>query len=249
VTLGKSGPTIQGRTHWRAGRVRISVSTHIPDQELTLLRFEPGYSYARFLADGARARGNGPRSRTALRRVFAKTVFLGGVDVFPGTPADFTVEVEAGTYYLGEMSGRPAFRKITVTGGSRPAAHATATVLTAYDFGFRANRTTLPARGTITIRNTGRQIHRLNLIPVEAGTTRAEIGAYLRTTGGRPDAPPPPFARRGPQLGTSMISPGERFDFGYRLPAGAYALLSLQPDSRTGKPQTADGMYTVVTLR
>ena len=46
-----------------------------------------------------------------------------------------------------------------------------------------------------------------------------------------------------------MISPGKSFELGYRLPAGEYAVLCFQPDSRTGKPQTLEGMYTVVTLR
>lgn len=249
VTLGHRGPRIHGPTRWRPGAVRISVSTTLPDQELTLLQFKAGYSYTRFLRDGARANSRTRTAATALRRVLADTDFLGGADVFPGTPASFTVNLAPGTYYLGEMSNRPAFHKITVTGSKRvptPTRHA---VLTAYDFGFRTSQKTLPASGTIAIRNTGRQIHRLNLVPVKTGTTRAQVGAYLRKTAGRPDGPPPPFARRGPQLGTSMISPGKSFALSYRIPAGDYAVLCFQPDTRNGKPQTLDGMYTVVTLR
>lgn len=248
VTLGHRGPTIHGPLHWRPGTVRISVSTAVPDQEVTLLRFHRGYSYSRFLADGARANGGGAGAAAALHRVFRNTDFLGGADVFPGSPASISITVTPGTYYLGEMTGRPSFRRITVAGAHSPAVAAAAAVVTAYDFGFRTTPASLPTNGTITIRNAGRQIHRLNLIPVRPDTTRAEVGAYLRRTGGRPDGPPPPFARRGPQLGTSMISPGRRFDLSYRLPAGTYALLSFQPDSRTGKPQTLEGMYAVVTL-
>jgi len=249
VTLGHHGPLIHGPTHWQPGAVRISVSTPIPDQELTLLRFEPGYSYARFLNDGARANSHSHDAALAMQRVFADTDFLGGADVFPDSPASFTVTLRPGTYYLGEMSRRPAFHKLAVgpgAGGVEPAASAQ---LTASDSRFHTNQPTLPAHGTITIRNTGRQIHRLNFVPVEAGTTRAELGAWLRKTGGRPDGPPPAFAGRGPQLGTAMISPGRRFQFGYDLPAGRYAVVSFQPDSHTGKPQTLDGLYTIVTLR
>jgi hypothetical protein len=249
VTLGHRGPVIHGPVRWRPGAVRIDVSTSIPDQELTLLRFHPGYGYGRFLADGAAANGHAAGAAAAMRRVLANTDFLGGADVFPGTPATFTVTVAPGTYYLGEMTGRPAFEKIVVVGAARPVAPAAGAVLTAYDFGFRVDGPALPAHGTITIRNTGRQLHRLNLVPVRAGTTRAEVGAYLRRTGGRPDGPPPPFARRGPQLGTSMISPGGRFELGYRLPAGDYAIVCFQPDGRTGRPQALEGMYAVVTLR
>jgi hypothetical protein len=46
-----------------------------------------------------------------------------------------------------------------------------------------------------------------------------------------------------------MISPGLQFQFAYTLPPGQYAVVSFQPDSDTGKPQTLDGLYTVVTLR
>lgn len=249
VTLDRQGPQIHGSTGWQAGPTRISVSTTLPDQELTLLRFKPGYSYARFLRDGARANGRTARAAAAMRRVFADTDFLGGVDVFPGTPAGFAVDLGPGTYYLGEMSRRPVFHKIIVSGSTRVATPTAPAVVTAYDDGFRTNRRTLPANGTITIHNTGRQIHRLNLMPVKPGTTRAQIGVYLRKTAGRPDGPPPSFAGRGPQLGTSMISPGRSFQFSYRLPAGEYAVLSFQPDSRTGKPQALEGMYAVVTLR
>jgi len=249
VTLGHRGATIHGSTRRHAGAVRISVTTTLPDQELSLVRFRPGYNYARFLADGARANSHGPGAVAAMRRVFAGTEFLGGADVFPDSPASFTVTLRPGTYYLGEMSRRPAFHKLAVgpgAGGVEPAASAQ---LTASDSRFHTNQPTLPAHGTITIRNTGRQIHRLNFVPVEAGTTRAELGAWLRKTGGRPDGPPPAFAGRGPQLGTAMISPGRRFQFGYDLPAGRYAVVSFQPDSHTGKPQTLDGLYTIVTLR
>lgn len=249
VSLGHRGATIHGPTRWHAGAVGISVATTVPDQELSLIRVRPGYSYTRFLADGARANSHGPGAVTAMRRVFAETEFLGGADVFPGTPASFTVTLRPGTYYLGEMSTRPAFRKITVVRGAGAVEPAAAARLTASDSHFRTNGPTLPAHGTITIRNTGRQIHRLNFVPVKTGTTRAQLGAWLRKTGGRPDGPPPPFAGHGPQLGTAMISPGQQFQFAYTLPPGQYAVVSFQPDSHTGKPQTLDGLYTIVTLR
>jgi hypothetical protein len=248
VTMG-ARTTFTGPTRWRPGAIRIAAISRRGEQELTLLRFKRGYSYSRFLADGAPAKGHSPTAASALRRLFANTDFLGGANVFPGEPARVTVTVRSGTYYLGEMTTKPVFRRIEVEGA--PAAGAPKTsraVVTAYDFGFRANKHSLPARGTITIRNTGKQIHRLLFVPVKAGTSRAQIGAYLRKTGGRPDGPQPPFARSGPQVGTAMISPGRQIQFSYALPAGTYALLCFQPDTRTGKPQALEGMYGVATL-
>jgi hypothetical protein len=248
VAMSGKGMTVAGPTLWRPGAVRIAAVGRGGERELTLLRFRPGYSYSRFLADGARANGRSSAAAAALHRVFAETEFLGGADVFPGEPASFTVTLARGTYYLGEMSSRPVFRRIVVSGAPLPRAPQATTVVTAYDFGFRTSGQTLPAHGTIEIRNAGKQVHRLLFQTVRAGTTRTEVGAWLRTVGGRPYGPPPPFARKGPQLGTAMISPGREIELTYSLPPGEYALLCFQPDSRTGKPQALEGMYGVATL-
>jgi hypothetical protein len=248
VTMG-ARMALAGPTRWRPGAIRIAAVSRRGEQELTLLRFKHGYTYARFLADSARANGHSRDAATALRRLFANTDFLGGANVFPREPASFTVTLHAGTYYLGEMSARPVFRRIEVQGAPAPTAPKASALVTAYDFGFRANKPSLPAHGTITIRNTGEQVHRLLFVPVKTGTSRAQIGAYLRKTGGRPDGPQPAFARTGPQVGTAMISPRRQLQFSYTLPAGTYALLCFQPDTRTGKPQTLEGMYGIATLR
>lgn len=235
-------------TAWHPGAVTISATATRGEQELSLLRFERGYSYARFLADGRRADGRGKAARAALARLMARTEFTGGVDVFGGERASFSAVVRPGVYWLGELNRRPLFRRIVVRGtpvGHLPAAAAT---IDEYDFGFRLRGGALPARGTITIRNTGRQPHRLTLEPVKPGTTRAEVGAYLRETGGRPYGPPPSFARRGPELGTALLSPGRTIRFRYAVPRGAYALIGWQEDTKTGKPQALEGMYSVTRL-
>jgi hypothetical protein len=238
-----------GTTTWRPGAVHIAATSTRGEQELSLLRFRPGYSYARLLADGRQANGRGRAAHAALGRIMAGTEFIGGVDVFPGEHASFAAVVRPGTYYLGELNDRPLFRAIHVRGAATEALPTTAAVLDEFEFGYRIKGTTLPAHGTITIRNVGRQPHRLNLEPVEAGTTRAQVGAYIRKTGGRPYAPPPSFARRGPELGTSLLGPGETIQFGYSVPAGTYALIGWQQDSTTGKPQALEGMYDVVRFR
>src|SRR6266699_5173671 len=84
ATLTKHGPAIVGPRTWRPGAARIAVISHVRDEELTLIHFRPGYGYTRFLADGNRAQGHDAAARAALRRIFAETVFAGGVDLFPG---------------------------------------------------------------------------------------------------------------------------------------------------------------------
>jgi hypothetical protein len=248
VTLGSHGPTIAGPTRWHPGPIRIAAASRLPDQELVLLHFLPGYNYARFQADGALAQGHTPAARTALKRVFAHTIFDGGVNLFPGTPASFTVDVRPGTYYLGELVRRPELTPIHVAGSSSIAQSAPAGVVTATDAGYRLTAT-LPAHGTITIRNTGTQPHRLNLIPIKRGTTRAQLAAYIRKTAGNDNAPAPPFALKGAQLGTSDISPRRQMQLTYNLPAGEYAILDFNHDMKTGRPDTLEGMYTIVTLQ
>jgi hypothetical protein len=248
VTLGVHGPTIAGPTRWQPGPVRITVASQLPDQELVLLHFRPGYSYKRFQADGVLAQGHNTAARTALARIFAHTIFDGGVNLFPSRPATLTVDVHPGTYYLGELLRRPELTPIHVAGpasGSQPASGET---VTETDSGYHL-ASAIPAHGTITIRNDGRAPHRLNLIPVKPGTTRAELGAYIRTTGGKDNAPAPPFALDGPQLGTADISPGRHMQLTYNLPPGRYAILDFDQDMKTGRPDTLEGMYAVATLR
>jgi hypothetical protein len=86
-------------------------------------------------------------------------------------------------------------------------------------------------------------------VPIKRGTTGAQLGAYLRKTGATDNAPPPPFARKGPQLGTAAISPGQQMQLNYSLPPGEYALIDFGQDPSNGKPEALKGMFTVTTLR
>jgi hypothetical protein len=236
-------------TRWRPGAVRIEATSRHGEQELTLLKFRPGYGYKHFLADGRTANGRGAAAATAFARLMKRTEFLGGVDVFAGEHAAFTATVRPGTYYLGELNARPLFRRIHVSGAAAPPATPVAATIEEYDFGFRVLHRPLPASGTITIRNAGKLPHRLNFEPVRPGTTRAQVGAFLRRTGARPYGPPPPFARRGPELGTAVLGPGQSMQFSYMMPPGTYALISWQQENPDGKPQALRGMYAVTTLQ
>jgi hypothetical protein len=247
VTLSRRGPVVSGPTTWRPGPVRIAATSRVADQEVTLLRFRAGYSYADFLADARKAKRR-EAGHAAIAHVLAHTIFEGGIDLFRGQSASFTVTVRPGTYYLGEMNNPPQLTAIHVAGASSPATVHTVPAITATDHGYRVGGP-LHARGMLTFANLSSRPHRLNLIPVKPGTTRSQALAYLRKTGARENAPPPAFALHGPQIGTADLSPRQRMQLSYRLPPGSYVALDLDNDARTGRPEALEGLVTVVTLR
>jgi hypothetical protein len=243
VTVSPTSIRIGGPAHYRPGPVTFKVAARGGPHVLHLLQFRRGFT----LADLKIALRT---PRQTARRVLAHVRFLGGVDVFPGAPGTFTQTLHEGTYYAGELDGRVRLRAIHVHGRPVPdsAAPKSSGVITAYDFGWRVSRKTLPAHGTVTLRSTGHQPHSLVLAPVKPGTTRAQIGAYLRSTGAREQAPPPSFALEGPEAATVLLSPGTRMKLTYDLPPGEYAMLTFAPDYRNGKRQALEGMYGVTTL-
>lgn len=222
VLLATGGPVITGPTTWRPGAARIQTTSQQNDQEITLLRFRPGYTYADFLADGRKAHSRGPAARAAVAHVYAHTIFAGGLDLFRGQSAGFTVDVKPGTYYLGEMTNRPQLTRIHVAGVRTRTTTGSAATITATNAGFRVSGP-LPANGTTTFANASSAPQRFNLIPVKPGTTRAQLVAYIHKYGLGENAPPPSFALDGPQIGTADLSPKQRMQLSYRLPAGTYA--------------------------
>jgi hypothetical protein len=180
--------------------------------------------------------------------VFAHTIFDGGIDLFRGQSAALTVTVRPGTYYLGEMTTRPQLTAIHVVGTPWPATARSDATITATDSSYRVSGA-LSTSGTIMIANASSRPHRLNLIPVKLDTTRAEVLAYLRKTGARDNAPPPAFALKSPQLGTADLSPHQRMQLSYRLPAGTYVAIDFDQDMRTGRAEALEGLVAVVRLR
>lgn len=248
VDLTTHGPILRGPTSWRPGSVRVEAKSRLADQEVTLLRFRPGYTYTDFLVDGRKAHGHTAAARAALADVFAHTIFAGGLDLFRGQSASFTVAVQPGTYYLGEMTNRPQFTRIRVAGKRSGATIHSAATLIATDHGFRVSGP-LPAAGTMTFANESSRPHRVNLIPIKPATKRAQVLAFIRKTGDGAKAPPPPFALEGPQLGTADLSPHQRIQLAYRLPAGTYAAVDFDQDMHTGRPEALEGLVAIVTLR
>lgn len=247
VLLTHHGPRISGPTRWQPGLIRIDATSQLADQEVTLLHFRRGYTYADFLADGKRARGRGAAAHAAIAHVFRHTIFDGGIDLFRGQSASFTVNLAPGTYFLGEMTTRPQLTPIHVLGTPSTATVRSSGTITATNDSYHVSGR-LPASGTITFLNASNRPHRLNLIPVDAGTTRAQLVAYIRKTGARDNAPPPPFALNGPQLGTADLSPHQRLQLTYQLPAGTYVAIDFDQDMHTGRPEALEGLSTVITL-
>jgi hypothetical protein len=231
-----------------SGGVQFRVSGDDAMHQIQLLRLRPGYSYRAFLRDLSASHGRGTSALLAGRRIFKRAVFVGGAVSFPHAPATFAVTLAPGTYYVGELNDHPTLHRLRVDTGAARALPATAASIEGYDFGWRVHGGSLPAHGTITVENTGNQPRFLVMAPVKAGTTRAQLAAYLRRTGGRETAPPP-FALDAPQEATAILSAHQRVQLTYRLRPGAYALMTFSPDVRTGKSQALEGMYAVTTLR
>lgn len=247
VVLSHTGPRLSGPTNWQAGVVQIRATSQLPDQEVNLLHFRAGYSYADFLADGKKAQGHSAAARAAIARVFAHTIFDGGLNLFAGQSASFTLVVKPGIYYLGEMTTRPQLTAIHVTGTSSASIHSDATI-TATTAGYRITGSP-STNGTLTFANAGNQPHRINFIPIEPGTTRAQVVAYIRKYGVGENAPPPPFGRNAPQIGTADLSPRQRIQVTFHLPAGTYALIDFDQDLSSGKPESLEGFAAVLTVR
>ena len=248
VVLSHTGPRLSGPTQWQAGLVQISATSQLADQEVNLLHFRAGYSYADFLADGKKAQGHSAAARAAIARVFANTIFDGGLNLFGGQSASFTVVVKPGTYYLGEMTTRPQLTMIHVEGASTALLDHSAPRITATNSGYVVTGTP-SANGTLTFANAGTRPHRINLIPIKPGTTRAQVLAFIRKYGVGENAPPPPFGLNGEQIGTADLSPRQRMQITFRVPAGTYAAIDFDQDMRSGRPEALEGFVTVLTLR
>jgi hypothetical protein len=103
---------------------------------------------------------------------------------------------------------------------------------------------TLPARGTVTVRNVADTIHFMSISPVQPGTTDAQIQAVFD---GDPAAGNPFID--GAEVGLDVLSAGQHAELTYSLPPGTYVLLCFIADDVTGMPHADMGMHKVITLK
>lgn len=189
--------------------------------------------------------------------------WFGGVDVTAGRPASFTVRLDGGTYHVLDIASAFAtgelgeVETLRVTGdgsGRRPDAAARVDMRGTHDgpqghgHEFRAPGT-LPARGVVEVRNKDDVIHFMNIIPVQPGTTRQDIVELLEQEQEPTEEDPGPFLD-GPTAAMNVLSPGQRANLHYDLPAGTYLLACFIADEEIEGTFHFDlGMFEIVQLR
>ncbi len=185
-------------------------------------------------------------SRELVRDVNA----IGLADVSGGASATVTVNLTVGTYYLMDLTnfsgvGSPIFTPLRVTAGSgRGPLHGDVSVQATAADRFTAPNT-WPHTGSYVFANTAKDtLHFMDLQPVKAGTTDAQVQTYFNSNA----QGPPPFGLSGPSAGNDVVSPGNTIRVAYNLPAGTYVLLCFVADTTTGMPHALMGMHKVIKL-
>jgi hypothetical protein len=243
------------RSSVNEGRIAFKVDTSNGSQ-ITLFRLVGHATLDTFKADLAEEFSQDPSIAAKGTRDLNRDIRAFGLaDVIPGTPAMVTETLPAGAYYLmdtgaGPGPTGPVFTTFTVRHAGHQAdrltgdrAHGPVVKLTSADR--FVGPQTLPARGTVTVRNISDTFHFMEIQPVEKGTTDAQIQEYLDS--GSQD--PPPFLGDGPGVGLDVLSPGLQAELTYNLPKGTYVLLCFVADDVTGMPHALMGMHKVVTLK
>jgi hypothetical protein len=256
VSVHGNGTTVTlSRDTVQQGRIRFTVDTSngAAGSQITLFRLVAPATLDTFKADLAEEFSQDPAIAAQGTRDLNRDVrFFGLADVAPGYPAIVTEQLSAGHYYLMDLGnppvqGSPVFTTFTVRGSGRVhsdgESEGPVVELTSAD---RFNSPdTLPASGTITVKNVADTIHFMSISPVLKGTTDAEIQAFF----GSPPAGPPSFFVDGPSVGMDVLSPGRQLELTYKLPAGTYVLTCFIADDVTGMPHAVMGMHKVVILK
>lgn len=174
---------------------------------------------------------------------------LGGVpELEPGASWTATLHFTPGRYLLfddgqNQKGMRLAF---TVRGAARAATPPkTVGAITMTDFAFGIH---LPPNwdgtGVVKVPNVGKEIHELTFVQFASAAEQKKWQGILSK--GWPQGPPPRDAHIVYAVGGT--SPGQTTYVRLHLPAGNYLAVCLFPDSHTGKPHTALGMMSSVTV-
>lgn len=253
VTISKSAFKVVGPHRLSAGRVDVTLIAKQGEQEVGFARLHKGYTYADAGRDFATFFGASqptPAAMRAIRRIAHRVTFYGGIDSGSTRGASGSVVLsKPGTYLVlddenGPGQVAPVKLHVTKPQGTRatPTSSATVTTRNSKRFG---GATTLPAKGTITFKNTATNSpHFFNLQQVKKGTTRKQILKALRSNSDSA----PSFALPA-NIGTDVTSPGQSQTLTYSLPKGEYAEMCFFPDLQSGMPHALMGMVRIVHLK
>lgn len=253
VRASADGLTLS-RNVTHAGKVTITVeAANVDFGSPIMFKLVPPATLATLRADfqDATSDDNAVAAR-GTRNLTRHARFYGLAEVARGRTISVTQTLGAGTYYLIDnpefAEGTPHLVPLNVVGTSRgntgkESRHLTTVSMTANDrFAVPGS---LPAKGTISVRNRSDTLHLMQMWPVLPGTTDKAVQAWL-DDGAQGD---PGFFVDGPSAGLNPLSPGQRVQMTYDLPAGSYLLLCEIRDSETGMPHVFMGMHKVVTLK
>jgi uncharacterized cupredoxin-like copper-binding protein len=231
-----------------AGPLRIRLHAKGGDGEIALQRFKGDYDGKDLAADIAATFAGGSFHQAPMRRAEKHTVALGGVDVKAGKWGTMTVDLKPGTYYVNNDTGDvpTEFHKLKIVdrGCHHVMKSTSATITMKGDHRFGGD-TTLPAEGSILVRNVSKdfdELHFATLLRVKPGTTRKQVIDGFQAAG------PPTFALKD-KVGTDALAPGRQQVLTYDLPKGTYALVCFFPDLMDGKPHAFTGMVKIVRLK
>lgn len=255
-------------------RVSSTAATPGLGSDVVMFKPKDHVNVATIMADFRDEFSSDPKvAARGTRNLTKHALFVGLASVTKGRPATVTQRLEEGRYYLMDLGkgpqGAPALTTFTVRddgdrdharddkgrhdggdgrdaddgkGGPLPWASATVRMTSADRFEVRGS---LPARGTVRVRNVSDTVHFMNLSPVKKGTTDQQVQDYFMSGSQQP----PPFAIAGPSGGSGPLSPGREVRLTYDLPAGTYVMLCFVADAKSGMPHAVMGMHKVVTLR
>jgi len=257
IRVHSDGSTVTlSRSSVAAGRLAFKVDSSLTRADggsnVAMFKLMPGVTMQQFGADMGDEFSQDPATAAkGTRELVTDAQFYGLADVAAGTPATVTENVSAGTYYLLDLASPPgpngpSLTTLTVHGpGGRGTGATVGPVVRLTTSDQFMSPGTLPAHGTITVRNASDTIHFMELQPVAAGTTDADVQAYFDSG---PQAPPS-WALDGPSGGMEVLSPGRQAQLTYNLPAGTYVIMCFVSDDVSGMPHAMMGMHKVVTLK
>jgi hypothetical protein len=173
---------------------------------------------------------------------------LGGVaQLQPGGSWQGTLDLTAGRYAMFDdgdnAKGMLRSFSVGVAAGAQAAPPKTVGTIVMRDFAFGIH---LPpnwnGKGVLKVPNVGKEIHELTFIRMSSAAEERKLTAELRK--GYPSGPPP----KGITFAQGGTSPGQTAYVRVDLKPGRYLAVCLFPDPKTGKPHTALGMLSTLTV-